>query len=480
MGCGLVVSPESLAQAGGSFFRRGAGRRHTMEAVLQVVQRINFYLSDYILVFLLIGTGLYFSVRTRFVQVRCFGEGMRAVFGEFNMQGGRQKGGLSSFQALTTAIAAQVGTGNIIGACGAILLGGPGAIFWMWIIAFFGMATIYAEAVLAQEPRRVAEGGSVSGGPVYYIKRAFPGRFGTFLAGFFAVALILALGFMGCMVQSNSIGETCAAAFGVPSWAVGIVVAVLAAVVFLGGIQRIAGVTEKLVPIMAALYLLEAYVKKMEIRNESSSERIIMESPDELAADYIEGFEVTSDMPENYSSAITQQSNRNSTRNENSCHLRFTPKKLTQKITVKIRIKGMNNIRKATCTLDGIAESIFLVSRQNSEKTVTQVLRLSNPVYDSGSVTEGTLSTTISVFGFDVEIPHNLHLKAKLVDGKTIFEESFNDLAIRRLDEEDGTMSVFIDMACEKTVPNVKTEGSSGFDADVDKWDDEVNSDIDI
>ena len=205
-----------------------------MEAVLQLVQRINFYLSDYILVFLLIGTGLYFSVRTRFVQVRCFGEGMRAVFGEFNMRGGRQKGGLSSFQALTTAIAAQVGTGNIIGACGAILLGGPGAIFWMWIIAFFGMATIYAEAVLAQETRRVAEDGSVSGGPVYYIKRAFPGRFGTFLAGFFAVALILALGFMGCMVQSNSIGETCAAAFGVPSWSVGIVVAVLAAVVFLG------------------------------------------------------------------------------------------------------------------------------------------------------------------------------------------------------------------------------------------------------
>ena len=223
-----------------------------MEAVLQLVQRINFYLSDYILVFLLIGTGLYFSVRTRFVQVRCFGEGMRAVFGEFSMRGGRQKGGLSSFQALTTAIAAQVGTGNIIGACGAILLGGPGAIFWMWIIAFFGMATIYAEAVLAQETRRVAEDGSVSGGPVYYIKRAFPGRFG--------VALILALGFMGCMVQSNSIGETCAAAFGVPSWSVGIVVAVLAAVVFLGGIQRIAGVTEKLVPIMAALYLLGGLV----------------------------------------------------------------------------------------------------------------------------------------------------------------------------------------------------------------------------
>ena len=231
-----------------------------MEAVLQLVQRINFYLSDYILVFLLIGTGLYFSVRTRFVQVRCFGEGMRAVFGEFSMRGGRQKGGLSSFQALTTAIAAQVGTGNIIGACGAILLGGPGAIFWMWIIAFFGMATIYAEAVLAQETRRVAEDGSVSGGPVYYIKRAFPGRFGTFLAGFFAVALILALGFMGCMVQSNSIAETMNNAFGLPTWLVGIVVVVLAGVIFLGGVSRLAAVTEKIVPVMAVLYVLGSIV----------------------------------------------------------------------------------------------------------------------------------------------------------------------------------------------------------------------------
>ena len=153
-----------------------------------------------------------------------------------------------------------MGTGNIIGACGAILLGGPGAIFWMWIIAFFGMATIYAEATLALTTRQVDKDGTIHGGPVYYITTAFKGGFGKFLAGFFAVAIILALGFMGCMVQSNSIGETCAAAFGVPSWAVGIAVAVLAAVVFLGGIQRIAGVTEKLVPVMAALYLLGGLV----------------------------------------------------------------------------------------------------------------------------------------------------------------------------------------------------------------------------
>ena len=167
---------------------------------------------------------------------------------------------MSSFQALATAIAAQVGTGNIVGACGAILVGGPGAIFWMWVIAFFGMATIYAEAILAQKTRVVKEDGTVLGGPVYYIRTAFKGGFGKFLAGFFAIAIILALGFMGCMVQSNSIGSTFQTAFGVPSWIVGLVVTVLAGFIFLGGVKRLASVTEKLVPIMAVLYLLGGLV----------------------------------------------------------------------------------------------------------------------------------------------------------------------------------------------------------------------------
>ena len=126
-----------------------------MQTLLSIVQTINFYLSDYILIILLVGTGLFFTIKTRFVQVRCLGEGFRAVFKKFSMRGGKNENGISSFQALATAIAAQVGTGNIIGACGAILIGGPGAIFWMWIIAFFGMETIYAEAVLAQETRIV-------------------------------------------------------------------------------------------------------------------------------------------------------------------------------------------------------------------------------------------------------------------------------------------------------------------------------------
>ena len=228
--------------------------------MLDVVKTINGYLSDYILIILLVGTGVFFSIRTGFVQVRCFGEGCRRFFGSISLKGGRQESGLSSFQALATAVAAQVGTGNIVGACGAILIGGPGAIFWMWIIAFFGMATIYSEAVLAQKTRIKTEDGAIHGGPVYYIKHAFPGGFGKFLAGFFAIAIILALGFMGSMVQSNSIGETCSNALGIPTWAIGIIVTALAALIFLGGIQRIASVTEKLVPIMAVLYLVGGFV----------------------------------------------------------------------------------------------------------------------------------------------------------------------------------------------------------------------------
>lgn len=231
------------------------------EKLLGILQTANSYLSDYILIVLLIGVGLFYSIKTRFVQVRCFGEGMKKVFGNLSLRGGKNKSGLSSFQALATAIAAQVGTGNIVGASGAILVGGPGAIFWMWVIAFLGMATIYAEAVLAQETRVIDDDGTVHGGPVYYIKKAFPNGFGKFLSVFFAIAIILALGFMGSMVQSNSIAETMNTA--VPSisgWVVGLIVAVISAFIFLGGIQRIVSVIEKMVPLMAVLFLLGGFI----------------------------------------------------------------------------------------------------------------------------------------------------------------------------------------------------------------------------
>ncbi|MBQ8539836.1 MAG: sodium:alanine symporter family protein [Clostridia bacterium] len=230
------------------------------ETLLPFVQKANGILADYILIVLLVGVGLFFTIKTKFVQVRCFGEGMKRVFGGIKLFGGKNAGGgLSSFQALATAIAAQVGTGNIVGASGAILVGGPGAIFWMWIIAFLGMATIYAEATLAQETRVVDNNGEVHGGPAYYMKKAFPNGFGTFLSVFFAIALTLALGFMGSMVQSNSIAESLCNAVGVAytdwGWIIGAVLAVVCAFIFLGGIQRIASVAEKIVPLMACLFL---------------------------------------------------------------------------------------------------------------------------------------------------------------------------------------------------------------------------------
>ena len=234
-----------------------------MEWLEKIVGFINDYMSGYILVFLLVAVGLFYSIKTKFVQVRCLGEGFKKVFSK--SKNGGEKKGLSSFQALATAVAAQVGTGNIVGACGAILIGGPGAIFWMWVIAFLGMATNYAEAVLSQKTKEIDENGDVHGGPVYYIKKAFTGKFGKFLAGFFAVAIIIALGFIGGMVQSNSIVSNVSGvftSFGADAdkvnnymWVVGLVVALLAAVIFIGGIKRIASVTEKLVPIMAIMYI---------------------------------------------------------------------------------------------------------------------------------------------------------------------------------------------------------------------------------
>lgn len=228
-------------------------------ALLKVMGLINTYMADYVLIILLVGVGLFFTIKTRFVQIRCFGEGIKNVFGGMFKKKGK-KSTISSFQAFATAVAGQVGTGNIVGASGAILTGGPGAIFWMWIIAFLGMATIYAEAVLAQTTKKVDADGNIQGGPIYYIKTAFKGKFGTFLAGFFAVATVISLGFIGGMVQSNSIGATMNTAFNIPTWVTGAVIALVVAFIVIGGAKRIAATAEKIVPIMAILYIVGGLV----------------------------------------------------------------------------------------------------------------------------------------------------------------------------------------------------------------------------
>ena len=232
-----------------------------MDQFNAAISSISTFFWNNILLFLLCGTGIWFTFNLKFVQVRKFGEGMRRLFGNFNLNGKKAgKDGMSSFQALTTAIAAQVGTGNITGCATALASGGPGAIFWMWVSAFFGMATIYGEAVLAQSFKTRDEDGHITGGPIYYIKAVFTGKFGKFMAGFFSIAIILALGFMGNMVQSNSIGDAFHNAFGIPRIAVGVVVAIIAAFIFLGGVKRIASFTEKIVPIMAIFYIASCII----------------------------------------------------------------------------------------------------------------------------------------------------------------------------------------------------------------------------
>lgn len=229
--------------------------------LLKLVNTANGILWDYILIFLLVGTGIFFTVLLKGVQIRQFWPGLKSLFRDLRFkrkkkdQKESKKEGLTSFQALTTALAAQVGTGNIAGAATAIAAGGAGAIFWMWVSAFFGMATIYAETLLAQKTR-VRKDGHILGGPAYYIKARFKGRFGTFLAGFFSVATILALGFMGNMVQANSISVSFQNAFAVPPIAIGLAVALAAAMIIFGGLKRIGKITEMIVPFMALLYLI--------------------------------------------------------------------------------------------------------------------------------------------------------------------------------------------------------------------------------
>ena len=232
-----------------------------MDQLNQVVVALQGVLSGKILVVLLVGTGIWFTIKLRGVQFVQFGRSLKAVFGNIKLNGEKAgKDGMSSFQSLTTAIAAQVGTGNLAGAATAMVMGGPGAIFWMWVSAIFGMATIFVEASLAQKYKTVDDAGEVTGGPVYYIRAAYKGTFGKVLAAIFAVLITLALGFFGNMVQANSIGAAFKGAFGINPVYVGIVVAVLAGFIFLGGIGRIASVTEKLVPIMAVFYILGALV----------------------------------------------------------------------------------------------------------------------------------------------------------------------------------------------------------------------------
>ena len=225
--------------------------------ILKIVDSLNDILWNKLLIFLLLGTGIYYTVRLRFIQVRRFKDINDHVFGNvFKKKGKADEDGMSSFQALATSIAAQVGTGNLAGVATAIASGGPGAVFWMWVSAFLGMGTIFGEAVLAQKYVDKIDG-EVTGGPAYYLRKGLNSKF---LAGFFAVTIIIALGFVGNMVQSNSIAIALTSAFKIPKWVGGVIAAVLAGLIFAGGMSRIASFTELVVPFMAVLYIGGSFV----------------------------------------------------------------------------------------------------------------------------------------------------------------------------------------------------------------------------
>ncbi|MGL4307448.1 alanine/glycine:cation symporter family protein [Cetobacterium sp. SF1] len=225
--------------------------------MLLIVKDLNSLLWNSLLIFLLLGTGIFYTLKFKFVQIRKFKDGAKRIFGNMSLKGkAAGNDGMSSFQALATAIAAQVGTGNLAGAATAIISGGPGAIFWMWVSAFFGMATVFGEAVLGQVFKTKIDG-QVTGGPAYYISKGFNNSFiSKILAGFFAVSCILALGFMGNAVQANSISDAFNNALNIDPLITGIIISILAGFVFFGGIKRIASVTEKVVPIMALVYIV--------------------------------------------------------------------------------------------------------------------------------------------------------------------------------------------------------------------------------
>ena len=219
---------------------------------------------------LLVGTGIYFTIRLKFVQIREFKVGVNGLINGFGGENDHQKGLVSSFQSLCLAVAGQVGTGNIVGASTAIAVGGPGAIFWMWIAAFFGMATIFVEAQLAQKFKIVLSDGRTSGGPVYYILAAFKGKLGKFLAFLFSVLTILSLGIMGTAVQSNGITSawmTVAQSAGLSErnvnmivLAIGIFIALFSLFVFLGGRKAIVSFTQNCVPFMALIYIIGSLI----------------------------------------------------------------------------------------------------------------------------------------------------------------------------------------------------------------------------
>ncbi|AVQ88123.1 MULTISPECIES: alanine/glycine:cation symporter family protein [Plesiomonas] len=216
-----------------------------------LISFVNDLLWGSVLIYFLLGAGLFFTLRLGFLQIRHFGH----MFSILRRSRRSDDSGISSFQALCTSLAARVGTGNLAGVAVALTLGGPGAIFWMWVVAFIGMATAFVESTLAQLYKTKDDQGNYRGGPAYYMEKGLGMRR---MGVLFSIFLIIAFGLVFNAVQSNSIAQAMHVAFGVPQLGVGIGLVVLTAVIIFGGVRTIARVAELIVPVMALVYLLLA------------------------------------------------------------------------------------------------------------------------------------------------------------------------------------------------------------------------------
>lgn len=244
-----------------------------MEKFLEVVTKVNNVVNGFVwgwpALILLAFVGVFMTLWTKAFQVSHFAHWWKqtigAIFSEKHVRSHTTDKSISQFQSLCTALAATVGTGNIVGVAGAILVGGPGAVFWMWLIAFFGMMTNYSENVLGIFYRQKNHAGEWSGGAMYYLRDGLGAKkgcktLGVVLAVLFSVFCFLASFGIGNMTQINSISGNMLTAFGIPTWFTGAVIVILTGLVVLGGLKRIASVTEKIVPIMVILYMIGSVV----------------------------------------------------------------------------------------------------------------------------------------------------------------------------------------------------------------------------
>jgi AGCS family alanine or glycine:cation symporter len=234
-----------------------------MDEILKFIDNIfvtyNEYVGGYALLIMLVPTGLYFAFKFKFIHVTQLRHTLQVIRGKFDKK--EDTGDINHFRALTTALSATVGTGNIVGVALAIYYGGPGAIFWMWITGFLGMVLKFVECTLSFKFRKVHEDGSISGGPMYYMELGLKkklGRVAKVMAVVFAIATILCSLGTGNMAQSNSISDVLMTNYKIPVWVTAIAVTLLVLLVIVGGIKRIAEVTSKLVPFMAVFYFIGA------------------------------------------------------------------------------------------------------------------------------------------------------------------------------------------------------------------------------